>query len=91
MFQPICPLAFFRCFMPEHCEYNNKDEANNPNILNNNNYQASSQKFKLIKQLLITKVANINCLTLMRQSKYIYPTSHQVRFDMESFYSKTHT
>ena len=31
------------------CEYNNKDENNCPNTLNDKNYQASSQKFRQIK------------------------------------------
>ena len=84
MFQPIYPLAFFRCFisnMGVHTEswtepyiwttrvdcsisvnhdrvqvlipyplhhvslLDNKDEVNSPNILSNNNYQVSTQKF----------------------------------------------
>ena len=34
-----------RTYQPKRCEYNNKDDINSPNILSNNNYQASSQKF----------------------------------------------
>ena len=37
-----------RTYWPKLCEYNNKDEVNSPNILNNINYQASSQKFRQI-------------------------------------------
>ena len=32
----------------QHCEYNNKDEVNGLNILSDNNYQPSSQKFRQI-------------------------------------------
>ena len=35
-----------RIYRPKRCDYNNKDEVDNSNILSNNNYQASSQKFK---------------------------------------------
>ena len=38
------------------CEYNNNDEVNSPNILSNNNYQASSQK---LRQKTKTKKTNI--------------------------------
>ena len=34
-----------RTYRPKRCEHNNKDEINSLNILSNNNYQASSQKF----------------------------------------------
>ena len=33
----------------KHCEYNDKDENNCPNILNNKDYQASSQNFQEIR------------------------------------------
>ena len=49
MFWPICPEAFFRCFLSNSgayidlqapflicCEYNNKDEDNSPKTLNDN-------------------------------------------------------
>ena len=32
----------------EHCEYNKEDEANDPNMLSNNDYQASSKKLRQI-------------------------------------------
>ena len=43
MFQMLCPPAFFwlKC-----CEYNNKNEDNNPKTLNDKNHQASSQKLR---------------------------------------------
>ena len=34
-----------RIYRPKHCKYNIKVEVNSPNILNNNDYQASSEKF----------------------------------------------
>ena len=37
---------WLKCF-----EYNNKDVVNSPNILRNNYYQASSQKFRQIKSI----------------------------------------
>ena len=39
-----------RTYQLKCCDYNNKDEVNSLNILSNNNYQASSQKFKQIIQ-----------------------------------------
>ena len=35
-----------RIYRPKHCEYNNKDEVNSPNILSGKNYQGSSKKFR---------------------------------------------
>ena len=37
-----------RIYRPKHCDYNNKDEVNGPNILTNNNYQTSPLKFRQI-------------------------------------------
>ena len=37
-----------RTYRPKRCEYNNKDEVNRVNILSNNHYQTSSQKFRQI-------------------------------------------
>ena len=34
-----------RTYRPKRCHYNNKDEVKSPNILSNDNYQASFQKF----------------------------------------------
>ena len=39
-----------RTYRPKRFEYNNKDEVNSPNILSNNNYQASSQKCGQIQE-----------------------------------------
>ena len=36
-----------RTYQQEHCDYNNKDEVNHLKIQSKNNYQASSQKFRL--------------------------------------------
>ena len=35
-------------YRPKRCEHNNKDDVNSPNILSNNNHQASSQKLRQI-------------------------------------------
>ena len=40
----------------KHCEYNNEDEDNSPNILRDENYQASSQKFTQISIGLMSRV-----------------------------------
>ena len=42
------PEEGWMTYQPKHCEHNNQDEINSPNILSNNNYQATSQKFKQI-------------------------------------------
>ena len=39
-----------RTYRLERCENNNKDEDNSPKILNDKNHQASSQKFRQLKQ-----------------------------------------
>ena len=55
----MSPLAFFRCLRSnsgaskkkkKKKTTNNKDEENSPNSLNDENDQASSQKFKQIKE-----------------------------------------
>ena len=45
MFHPICLLTFFS-LKTKCCDFNKKDDLNSPNILSNNNYQASSQKIR---------------------------------------------
>ena len=35
-----------RTYRPKHCGNNNKDEDNGPKTLNDENHQASSQKFR---------------------------------------------
>ena len=52
MFWLICPEEGQRTYQPKR-DYNNKDEINSPNILSNNNYQASPQKFRQISILNI--------------------------------------
>ena len=42
-----------RIYRPKCCEYNNKDKANSPNILRNDHYQVSSQRFKQILLFLV--------------------------------------
>ena len=37
-----------RTYRPKHCDYNNEDEINSPNVLIDNNYLVSSQKFRQI-------------------------------------------
>ena len=37
-----------RTYRPKRCDYDNKEEVNSTNIFSNNNYQASSQKFRQI-------------------------------------------
>ena len=36
-------------YRPKRCGNNNKDEDNSPKTLNDNNHQASSQKFRQLK------------------------------------------
>ena len=43
------PAERRRTYRLKRCDYTNKDEVNIPNILSNNNYQSSSQKFRQIK------------------------------------------
>ena len=40
------PKVGRKTYRPKHCDYTNKDEVNRPNILSNNDYEASSQKFR---------------------------------------------
>ena len=35
----------------KHYVYSNKDDVNSPNILTNNNYQASTQRFRQINKI----------------------------------------
>ena len=41
-------LSTAPCVLAVHCEYNNEDEVNSPNIQTDKIYQASSQKFRQI-------------------------------------------
>ena len=43
-----------RICRPKRCGNNNKDEDNSPKILNDKNQQASSQKFRQLKQILLS-------------------------------------
>ena len=47
-FQHETPEEGWRTYLLK-CECNNKDEVNSLNVISNNNYQASSQKFRQIK------------------------------------------
>ena len=42
-----------RIYRPKRCGNNNKDEDNSPKNLNDKNQQASSQKFRQLKIILI--------------------------------------
>ena len=44
--QQETPEEGWRTHQPKRCEYNNKDEDNSPNVLNDKNHQAASQKFR---------------------------------------------
>ncbi len=44
----LTPEEGRRAYRPKHCDDSNKDEVNSLNILSNDNYQASSQKFRQI-------------------------------------------
>ena len=37
----------------QRCEFNNKDEDNNPNIRGDKNDQASSEKFRQIREIIV--------------------------------------
>ena len=40
-------------YQPKHCEYNNEDKDNSPNILSDKNYKTSSQKFRQINIFIL--------------------------------------
>ena len=44
-----------RTYWPKRCDCNNKDEVNSPNILSNNNYLTSLQKFRQTIQCMFYK------------------------------------
>ena len=65
-FRQKTPKESQRTYRPKCSDYNNKDEVNSPNILSNNNHQASSQKFWLyICHHRVVPLARIS-LTLSR-------------------------
>ena len=47
------PPVFFWTYRPKRCEYNNKDEDNNPKTLNDKNHQSPFQKFIIYKCLAV--------------------------------------
>ncbi len=46
-------LKHGRINQPKRCDHNHKNEVNSPNILSNNDYQTSSQKFRQINILMM--------------------------------------
>ena len=42
-----------RTYRPKRCVNNNKDEDNSPKIVNDKNHQASSQKFRQLKEQVV--------------------------------------
>ena len=64
---------------PKLYEYNNKDKDNSPNILNNNNYRASFQKFRQIREKdMYRKRKILKCIhTFLKTDQIVnqpYPT-----------------
>ena len=54
--------------LPKRCEYNNKDEDNNPNTLNDKNHQATSQKFR---QFIINFLSQCSTFVIGSQDSFL--------------------
>ena len=53
----------------KYCEYNNNDEDNSPKTLNDKHKQASSQKFRQIKEYL--KPRRLQIMTREHMANYL--------------------
>ena len=75
-------------YRPNRCEYNNKDEANSPKTLNDKNHQASSQKFRQLRDfdclLIIEEILakNLNTTLLLEDFSKSFDSKHKEKMEL---------